>query len=396
MSPRSEHRAFIAPGTSPGVDSEACPQMSHSQVCPTTDDTPGQPDPLTSLYTQRDLHEGKLPKGWAVVSYREFRRQVVDKDYPCTFAVAGEHAGTLRYAFVDDPATGINPQSLLELAALSQQHPENRHALAVFVRPEPALQSHEYYQKGFWDLLQKLHESDPQPWPCDVPKSPTDPKWEFCFGGQPMFVFAAAPSHFLRRSRNLGPSLVLLFQPRSVFRGIEGGTANGTRVRTQIRQRLAEWDLIGLHSSMGNYGDVSNFEASQYFIPDDDRPTPPCPLQIREAAAPQQQNPGTAVTPSPAVVTITSGAALGFEDAVRKFLPPGGSLSIQSDPPGKQHPLHTHAADETLYIMEGELLFRVPDRDVRVTPGTTIELPGGTLHSSSAGADGCLYLIAVH
>ena len=99
-----------------------------------------------------------------------------------------------------------------------------------------------------------------------------------------MFVFAAAPSYARRASRNVGPGLVLLFQPRNVFEGIEGGTPRGMAARQIIRTRLGQWDTMPLHPDMGDYGDPSNHEWRQYFIPDDQgRLHEKCPLQIRGA-----------------------------------------------------------------------------------------------------------------
>ena len=99
-----------------------------------------------------------------------------------------------------------------------------------------------------------------------------------------MFVFAAAPSYAHRTSRNVGPGLVLLFQPRNVFDGIEGGTPRGMAARQIIRSRLNRWDTVPVHPDLGDYGDPSNSEWRQYFIPDGHRRlAEKCPLQISGA-----------------------------------------------------------------------------------------------------------------
>jgi FPC/CPF motif-containing protein YcgG len=96
-----------------------------------------------------------------------------------------------------------------------------------------------------------------------------------------MFVFAAAPTYGRRASRNLGPGLVLLFQPRNVFVGIEGGTPRGMAARQVIRDRLSHWDTVSPHPDLGDYGDPSNHEWRQYFIPDDQsRLYESCPLNV--------------------------------------------------------------------------------------------------------------------
>ena len=347
------------------------------------------------LLTQSQMLDpaSKLPN-WLAVVYAEFRRHVLDPNYPCYFAVAGEQKGTLRYSYVNDLNSGISTDALKELIQLSRLHPQKRHALAVFIKPESRLQSHDWYIRCGWDLLQKLHDADTTPWPSQFPTSPADPHWEFCFQNEPLFVFGALPSHHRRRSRNLGPAMVLLFQPRSVFNGIEGGSPAGTRARQIIRKRLANWDLAELHPSMGDYGDPSNFEASQYFIPDDHQPSPPCPLVIRSPQTPATAN--ATHTPEAAVPSVTVSAPVPLEQAVRQLLPNRGHIEIQRDPPGTLHPLHQHPVDETLYVAEGDLFLHANHTTHHAPPGSIIQLPANSPHSSTAGPTGCIYLIATH
>jgi FPC/CPF motif-containing protein YcgG len=344
----------------------------------------------SALLTQQQLFSPApaLP-AWLPIVYAEFRRHVLDPRYPCYFAVAGEQKGTLRYSFVNDVATGIDTAALRELIRLSHENPEKRQALVVFVRPEEQLRSHDWYVRCGWDLLQKLHDADNTPWPADIPLSPAHADWEFCFGGEPLFVFGAFPSHYRRRSRNLGPSAVLLFQPRSVFRGIEGGTAGGVQARRVIRRRLAAWDLAPLHQSMGDYGDPSNFEASQYFIPDGPETSGPCPLVIRGAAPAASALPANQPT-----VALIPGRSVGLEPAIHELLQIHNCVEVQVDRPGQLHPLHTHPVHETLQIISGELHFHVNGEDFTASSGTSIQLPAHTPHSSTAGPTGCLYLIA--
>lgn len=150
--------------------------------------------------------------------------------------------------------------------------------LAALRRPQAGGSDHD----DFWAILQALHDVDPEPWAEDTPRDPADPQWEYSFAGVPMFVFAGAPSYQRRASRNFGHSMVLLFQPRNVFTGIEGGTPAGIAARRQIRDRLAQWDTVPPHPDMGDYGDESNHEWRQYFLADDQsRVVEQCPLRLR-------------------------------------------------------------------------------------------------------------------
>jgi mannose-6-phosphate isomerase-like protein (cupin superfamily) len=49
--------------------------------------------------------------------------------------------------------------------------------------------------------------------------------------------------------------------------------------------------------------------------------------------------------------------------------------------PGAGPPLHSHDFDETFYVLEGELVFRVRDEYVKVTAGQLAFAPGGVPHT---------------
>jgi len=222
---------------------------------------------------------------WFVAGVRALRETLQQREYPCHFGRQALERGQLMatYATLDDLST--LPDALAFFLDNTPRVPGGRHLLCAFIRTGG--HAHGEYDRGFWRVLQYLHDHDPRPWPAQFPTSPNDPMWEFCFGGEAMFVFGAAPTHLLRASRNLGEDLVMLFQPRSVFLDILGGTPAGTAARARIRARLRDWDLASPHPSMGDYGEPSNFEWRQYFIPDDDSDLhPTCPLRL---AAPQKE-----------------------------------------------------------------------------------------------------------
>lgn len=233
------------------------------------------------LLTRNDMSDpGRVPP-WLTDEYAKLRQCLTDPKYPCYFGTIAEKKGQLFYTYVEDSPDHL-PATVSAFLGASAASPLQRLGLALFVRPEPVERSHDFYRARFWDLLQLLHDADLQPWPGDYPRSPTDPKWEFCFDGTPMFVFAAAPSYKTRRSRNLGNCLIVLFQPRRIFHGIEGGTPAGSRARQIIRDRLMAWEGLEPHPNLGEYGDPSSQEWKQYFLPDENTPvTCECPLRIR-------------------------------------------------------------------------------------------------------------------
>lgn len=126
-----------------------------------------------------------------------------------------------------------------------------------------------------------------------------------------MFVFSSAPAYRQRASRISGKSLVLLFQPRRVFRGIEEG------------------------------------------IP------------------------------------------ISLEAAVYSLLPETGSVEVQRDTPERHHAKHTHPTHEILLIVSGSITFHLGEDDYVCTSGDRLYLPVNTLHASTAGEKGCLYVISI-
>ncbi|HWB35869.1 MAG TPA: AMP-binding protein, partial [Rugosimonospora sp.] len=219
---------------------------------------------------------GTYPDGapaWLPATLDEFVTNVGDSGYPCYFGRQALDRDDLFGVWVPrgQPVAALGAD-LREFLAATRPYPRRRMVLAAFFEPEPGERDHEWYGDRFWSVLAGLNDQDEAPRPADIPDSPRDPRWEFSFGGTAMFVFAAAPTHRERRSRRLGPGLVMLFQPRNVFHGIEGGTRGGTAARERIRSYLREWDAAPPHPSMGEYGDESNFEWNQYFIGDHARP----------------------------------------------------------------------------------------------------------------------------
>jgi quercetin dioxygenase-like cupin family protein len=72
----------------------------------------------------------------------------------------------------------------------------------------------------------------------------------------------------------------------------------------------------------------------------------------------------------------------------------GISVLEHRAPFGNSAPLHIHRnEDEIFHILEGEMLFRVADRDVRAGTGDTLLAPKGTPHTYRVdSADGARWL----
>ena len=60
-----------------------------------------------------------------------------------------------------------------------------------------------------------------------------------------------------------------------------------------------------------------------------------------------------------------------------------GQLSVIETRPGPNvgPPLHHHEFDETFYVLEGELTFRLGEETLVLGPGELVHVPGGAVHT---------------
>ncbi len=63
------------------------------------------------------------------------------------------------------------------------------------------------------------------------------------------------------------------------------------------------------------------------------------------------------------------------------------------DEAGASYEPHSHAHDESLWVVDGELVFGAGGRDFRLRPGDRLMLPKGTVHTARVGNGGATYLI---
>lgn len=335
------------------------------------------------LYDKEEL--AKLNKDeWEFNAYNDFKVIVTDKKtvFPCTLGVAGFGANQLRFKFISsEPDT---QDAAKELAAALQSFVPNARgfgkntSLVVFFKKSRDL-GVDAYEKVFWDILNKIHQLDARPWPRDIPVEPESRLWEFSFAGEPIFVVCNTPSHQARKSR-YSKNFMITFQPRWVFNGVIGeGAPNSDRIKREIRRRLDIFDSVEPSPDLGAYGDESNREWKQYFLQDQNTPrTGGCPFHQK------------LVEREPAVVVT---GETDLKRVVADLLPPTGSVEVQYDSPFRSHLTHFHPVDETLHIIKGAISFEYKGKTVECKPGDRLLLPANTPHLSTAGSDGCLYVI---
>jgi quercetin dioxygenase-like cupin family protein len=71
----------------------------------------------------------------------------------------------------------------------------------------------------------------------------------------------------------------------------------------------------------------------------------------------------------------------------------GFSPFLWSDSPRAHYSPHSHDHDESIWVVEGEIVFGAEGRTLRLGPGDRLMLPKGTMHTADAGTAGATYWI---
>lgn len=235
------------------------------------------------LLRKEDFAHGDCLPEWLRKEYNTFHQTVTNRTFPCYFGMNGELRGELRYAYITQNDWTNLPLALEEFLHLFQNPQHKRHGLFVFVEPFEVEGTLEEYRKQFWDILQYLHEVDDQEWPRESPRNPEHYLWDFHFNGEPIFAFGNAPAYKQRKTRNLGQSMVIGFQPRKIFKGLKGTDKGGMMSREKVRERVESWDQLPKHPDISHFGDPTHHEWKQFFIGDDSEPIQgKCPFTHKE------------------------------------------------------------------------------------------------------------------
>lgn len=217
---------------------------------------------------------------WQEQAYVEYRSRLMDERYPCFFGQAAERTEQMFYGFADYARLPELADIMRQFVAVLAIPAHARSSLTLFFKPDVALDRHEVFAARFWRVLQALNTEDPRP---RMDLSPDDPLWEFSFDRHEMFVVGLSPTYRLRRSRNLGPGMVLVFQPRVLFTDPATGVPIPLKTRHALHERMLAYDGMEKHPDIRVYGDPANREWKQYVLPDDNAPVIGlCPFQPTE------------------------------------------------------------------------------------------------------------------
>lgn len=227
-----------------------------------------------------------LPEEWQRKAITRLAEKMMDRSakFPCIPAVQGFALHHFRYGFIH---LGKVQEAAGQLAALLGEYGSRLRglgpytSLVVFIGTEEPdkdqLKGIAYYERLFWQLLSRTTDYDTVPWPAGLPEDPEDHRWEFCYAGEPYFVYCGTPAHELRQSRH-SAYMMLAFTPRWVLRQFNARARQAEHTKMMIRKRLAEYDLIPSHPDLKLYGAKDNYEWKQYFLRDDMTSQPRCPF----------------------------------------------------------------------------------------------------------------------
>lgn len=236
-----------------------------------------------------------LQEEWQRKAITKLTEKMTDRyaKFPCIPAVQGHALNHFRYGFIHQ---GESQAAAEQLAALLREYGLGSRdfgpytSLVVMICTEhgrDSLEGAQYYERLFWQLLSQTTEYDTEPWPADLPEEPTDHLWEFCFAGEPYFVYCGTPAHELRQSRYF-PYMMLAFTPRWVLKEFNARTRQAEHTKGLIRQRLAQYDPVPPHPDLKFYGAEDNYEWKQYFLRDNTESLSKCPFARRHKEISQQ------------------------------------------------------------------------------------------------------------
>ena len=81
-------------------------------------------------------------------------------------------------------------------------------------------------------------------------------------------------------------------------------------------------------------------------------------------------------------------------EAIREISDAGWWPVSWRDAPGDVYEAHKHDADQTLYVVEGQIEFGVDNKTLRLNPGDKLELPAFKVHSAKA-PKGATYIVGL-
>jgi len=93
------------------------------------------------------------------------------------------------------------------------------------------------------------------------------------------------------------------------------------------------------------------------------------------------------------LIPWNGGGQVREEDLRQTLQEEGFDVFRWRDEAGAFYQPHSHDHDESLWILDGEIVFAAGGRELRLHSGDLLRLPKGTVHTARSGAAGATYLI---
>lgn len=245
------------------------------------------------IYPHQELDGSKTSlSAWQYRALDHFSSRMVDRQFPCLFGLKAWQAQSTRFLFCQTHREGKYQaflQGLIEYTDFVKHTPlEDRLLCPLIVFFDDSFYAGAKAQHPeAWDALNWVHAHDPEPWPDTIPLDPDDAQWCFCFNGVQLFINMSSAIHTKMKSRNLGPYLTLVINPRENFDAVASiHTRSGRLIRERIRAKVAAFNDGVVPSELGFYGETENKEWKQYQLSEEGHEQPLyCPFRTHLQSA---------------------------------------------------------------------------------------------------------------
>ena len=93
------------------------------------------------------------------------------------------------------------------------------------------------------------------------------------------------------------------------------------------------------------------------------------------------------------LIPWNGGGEVREEDLRQALQDEGFDVFRWRDEAGADYQPHSHDHDESLWVLDGEIVFGTAGRELRLHAGDLLRLPKGIVHTARSGAVGATYLI---
>jgi FPC/CPF motif-containing protein YcgG len=239
---------------------------------------------LSAVHDKNEVHLSE----WVVKAKEQLVTTITQKCplFPCFFAPSALTNRTLYYSFIEQKELAQPYRALKDLQELVslEMNPKSYAALVLFVDTGSHDMSLKGYEQCFWNLLQFIHDHDPEKWPEEIPKNPDDLGWKFCFAGVPLFINAHSSAYKERRTRWAPCDLMLIIQQFANIDHLALHCKDPKSISERIRSYVQIYDGKPISCSFGHhFADPQVHNWKQFWLSEDDAEIDPraiCPLRI--------------------------------------------------------------------------------------------------------------------